>query len=85
MTTADMRSDVSHWLDELDDHFLVALHAMVGTYVSQQKKDTIFGYDADGTVLHAEDMKSVYAAEVAGVKRGEYLSIDDFEKQSETW
>jgi hypothetical protein len=30
-------------------------------------------------------MKKVYAAEVEAVKRGEYLTIEDFEKESATW
>lgn len=79
-----MRNDVATWLDELDDNFLAAVHAMVGTYVSKQQS-SILGYDADGNVLQAEDMKKVYAAEVEGVKQGKYLTIEDFEKESAQW
>ena len=85
MSTVEMRSEVAGWLDDLDDNFLAAVHAMVGTYVTKQKEDPIIGYDADGTPLHAEEMKKIYAAEVEGVKRGEYLTIEDFEKESATW
>ena len=85
MSTTDMRSEVVTWLNDLDDSFLAAVHAMVGTYVSKRKEDPIIGYDADGTPLHAEEMKKIYAAEVEGVKRGEYMTIEDFEKESATW
>ena len=80
-----MRTEVATWLEELDDNFLTAVHAMVGTYVSKQQKGPIFGYDADGKPLYVEEMKRIYAAEVAGVKREEYLTIEDFEKESATW
>ena len=85
MSTVDMRSEVATWLNELDDNFLAAVHAMVGTYVTKQKEDSIIGYDADGTPLQAEEMKKAYAAEVEGVKRGEYMTIEDFEKESAKW
>jgi len=85
MNTVDMRSEVATWLNELDDNFLAAVHAMVGTYVTKQQAAPIFGYDPDGTPLQAEEMKKVYAAEVEGVKRGEYMTIEDFEKESATW
>ena len=84
MSTLEMRNDVFAWLENVDDSFLAVVHAMVGTHVRQQE-DTIIGYDADGQPLYAEEMKKIYAAELEGVKRGEYLTIEDFEKESATW
>lgn len=33
-----MRTEVATWLENLDDNFLAAVHAMVGTYVKQQEE-----------------------------------------------
>jgi hypothetical protein len=85
MSTVEMRSEVAGWLENLDEDFLAAVHAMVSTYVTRQEGSPVFGYDADGTPLYAEEMKKAYAAEVEGVKRGEYLTIEDFEEESTTW
>lgn len=88
MKTLEMRDEVTNWLKDLDDGFLAAVHAMVGTYVQRRTdavKSEVFGYDADGNPLYATEMKEVYAAELEGVKRGEYLTIEDFEKESAKW
>lgn len=85
MSTVDMRKEVATWLEELDDNFLAAVHAMVGTYVKKQEKDPVFGYDADDQPILASEAKAKYQAELQKVEEGDFMTIEDFEKESATW
>lgn len=86
MSTVDMRKEVATWLEELDDNFLAAVHAMVGTYVKKQD-DSIVGYRV-GTKepILASEADEAFEAVVEDVKAGNYTEIDDLLKErSERW
>jgi len=85
MSTVEMRTEVHQMIDEVDNALLEAIHAMLGTYKKRQEEDLILGYDADGKPLHVNEAKKLFKAELEGVKRGEYMTIEEFEKESETW
>jgi ClpP class serine protease len=84
MSTTDMRSEVATWLNELDDNFLAAVHAMVGTYRAKQEakveevEDEVIGYRV-GTnePLLASEADDVFEAIVDDVKQGNYVEVDD--------
>jgi len=84
MSTTDMRSEVATWLNELDDNFLAAVHAMVGTYRAKQEteveavEDEVIGYRV-GTnePLMASEADDVFEAIVDDVKKGNYVEVDD--------
>lgn len=80
-----MRSDILKWVDQVDESFLSAVHAMIGTYVKNQEEDPIFGYDADDQPILASEAKAKYQAELQKVEAGEFMTIEDFEKESATW
>ena len=87
MSTIEMRSEVAGWLEELDGDFLPAVHTIVGNYVSKQKEaDAVIGYDMYGQPKYASKMKALYDAEVrATLEDDDYMTIDEFEKESEQW
>jgi hypothetical protein len=86
MSTVDMRSEVATWLTELDDNFLAAVHAMVGTYVTKQQADPIIGYTLTGEPKHASTMKAIYDAEVrAAEEEGAFITLEELEKESAQW
>lgn len=86
MSTVEMRSEVASWLEELDDNFLAAVHAMVGTYVKKQKEDPIIGYDTgDGSPVTASAFLKEAEESLAAVDKGEYITIEELEKESESW
>ena len=81
-----MRSEVTTWLENLDDSFVAAVHAMVGTYIKQQPKGAVFGYEADGQPKYARQMKARYDAEVrAALEEGAFITIEELERESEQW
>lgn len=70
-----MRTEITSWLEELDDNFLAAVHAMVGTYVKKQA-DPIIGYEADGTAVKASIAKAQFAEDLS--KPEEFITVEDF-------
>lgn len=79
-----MRSDILKWVDQVDESFLSAVHAMMGTYVTKQEAQTetaddeVIGYRV-GTnePLLASEADDVFEAIVDDVKQGNYVEVDD--------
>lgn len=84
MSTSNIRSDVHRMIDELDEPFLKAVHAMLQTY-TQEQADPIIGYELDGTPIHASVAKAQFKAELERVKQGEFVTIEDLEKEADQW
>lgn len=82
-----MRAEVATWLNDLDDNFLAAVHAMVGTYRAKQEKvDPIIGYTLEGKPKYASKMKAIYDEEVrAAEEDGAFITLEELEEESETW
>ena len=84
MSTIDMRGDILKWVDQVDESFLSAVHAMMGTYVAKQEaqaetsEDEIIGFRV-GTnePLLASEADDVFEAIVEDVKKGNYVEVDD--------
>jgi hypothetical protein len=86
MSTVEMRTEVTDWLEELDENFLAAVHAMVGTYVNKQKEDPIIGYTLEGEPKYASQMKAIYTEEIRAAKEdGQFMTIEELEIESESW
>ena len=84
MSAIEMRNDILKWTEQVDDTFLSAVHAMMGTYVKQQE-DPILGYEADGTAVTASAFLEQAEEDLAAVERGEFTTIEELEKESEEW
>lgn len=87
MSTIDMRDDILKWVDQVDESFLSAVHAMMGTYVTKQEKvDPIIGYTLDGQPKYASKMKAIYDEEVrAAEEDGAFITLEELEEESATW
>ncbi len=93
MTTTDIHSEVATWLNDLDDNFLAAVHAMVGTYRAKQEAkveevedDPIVSYDVvTGTPRTASELTTILDREVEAARRGEYITLEDLRKKSDRW
>ena len=80
-----MRQESQQILDRIDERFLAAVHALLKSY-DKPVNDPIIGYDMDGQPKYASKMKALYDAEVrAALDHGDYMTIEDFEKESEQW
>ena len=95
MSTTDMRGDILKWVDQVDDRFLSAVHALMGTFVARQEAETeagevendpIVSYDVvTGTPRTASELTSILDEEVEAVRRGESVTLEDFQKDSAQW
>ena len=85
MSTVEKRAEVKSWMDELDDEFVAAVHTIVGGYLDKKAGRTLYAYDADGRPIYTEEIKAIYAAELAVSRRGDHMTIEDFTEESETW
>lgn len=83
MSTVDLRTEVHHLVDQLDDHFLTVVYAMLDTYVQQE--EGIIGYDLDGTPVTAEYAKLAYRTRLEAMNKGQATSLEDLKKEIEQW
>ena len=84
MSTAEKRQTLQKRIEEMDDKFINMVYAMMEAYVT--KEDPIIGYDIEGNPKRASVMKKIYDEQVKNaIEKGEYITIDDLEKEMETW
>lgn len=86
MSTVEMRAEVHQMIDEVDIVLLEAIHAMLGTYQKRQENDPILSYDVvTGTPRTASELTTILDEEVAAVRRGEFITFEDFQRESAQW
>lgn len=85
MSSTEVRNQIDLFLDQVDDRFLMVIHAMLGTYVDQQSKDPIMGYDIDGTPRTASELTTMLDKQVQEGRNGKYLSLEELRKASDQW
>lgn len=86
MSAVEIRAEIQLYLEQVkDESFLKVVHSMLDTYV-KENKDPIIGYDIEGNPKRASVMKRIYDEEVrAAREEGTFTSIEDLEKDMETW
>lgn len=82
MSTIEIRDEMHKLIDQIDDRFLKALYLIVCSY---QAKEPIIGYDIDGTPRTASELTAILDKEVEAAQRGEYITIEEFQKRSAQW
>lgn len=80
MSTTEVRNEVHHLVDQLDDKFLNAVYSMLETYLQQDE-----GYGTSENPISAEAMKNQLREEVENGRQGIYISIDEWHEKSEQW
>ena len=85
MSTVKMRAKVHQMIDEVDNTLLEAIHAMLETYQKRQEGDSVTGYELDGTPVTASMLEEQADEAMDQVARGEYITLEELEKESEEW
>ena len=75
MTITEKKAQIHDYLEQVDDSFVQAIHAMLDTYITKQNE--IVGYDINGNPKSASKMKEVYREGLEAVKRGEGKSLKE--------
>ena len=85
MSTAEKRETLRQKIDQLDEKFIEAIYAIVEAY-EEKDEDPIIGYDIEGNPKRASVMKKIYNEQVKNaIEKGEFITIEDLEKEMETW
>jgi hypothetical protein len=83
MKALEKRDYIHSHLHQIDEEFINDLYQKMYSII--EEKDPIVGYDASGRPIH----KSQFIADIkeaeAQIERGEYITIEDLEKESEKW
>ena len=87
MSITEQRNRVPELLDQVDDEFFSAVYAMLETYVRKQQEDVkIVSYDAvTGEARSSSELTEILDKEVEAVRQGDYITIEDFRKESAQW
>lgn len=90
MSTTDIRNESHQLLDQIDNRFLAAVHALLRTYKQQaeaeKEEDPIVSYDVvTGTPRTASELTAILDKEVEAAHRGEYITLEDLRKESDQW
>ena len=84
MSTTELRTEVHHLIDQIDDHFLTVVYAMLDTYV-QQEEEGIIGYELDGTPVMAEYARVACRSRLEAMNNGKATSLEKLKKEVEQW
>ncbi|MEL7120348.1 MAG: hypothetical protein AAFO07_12930 [Bacteroidota bacterium] len=86
MSPTQLKEQIHSQLEKIqDESFLKVVQAMLNTYV-QEQEDPVIGYDVEGKPKRASVMKAIYDEQVkAAREKGEYITIEELEKQMGTW
>jgi len=79
----NIRQSVHTYVDELDDDFLRAVHAMLETYT--QDKESIASYDIHGNPKTVSELQAELAEALAAGKRGEGWTLEQLKTESDKW
>ncbi len=87
MSAVEIRTEIDNLLDKVqdqDESFLKVVYSVLCTYVQEQKDPTL-GYETDGTPFTASAFLAQADEAMAAVERGEYITLEQLEKESEEW
>lgn len=88
MTATELRADLLQQIEQADEKLLrvisSVLEAVKVEYVAEENEATVVGYRA-GEELRVEALKTSIAKADDQVDRGEFLTADELEKETEEW
>ena len=83
MSPTDLRTELHHLIDSVDDQFVQAVHGIVKAYI---RRDEIVGYEIDGTPITADAFLEQANHAVSQIKSGKKgSSIEELDKKSKEW
>lgn len=88
MSAVEIKAEIKRYLEQVEDErFLKVVHSMLDTYLkeSSEEEDPIIGYEVDGTPITTSTFLEQAEESMAEVKRGEYTTLEELEKESEEW
>lgn len=81
MTTIALRKEVQQYISQADERFLRMVHSLAKEY---SKSDEVVGHHIGKPIKKSQLLADLKEAEKQ-IERGEYITIEDLEKESEAW
>ena len=81
MGVQKLREELHDFINHADERFLRMVHAMSKEY----KESTVVGYNVDGSPITKESLAKRAKAASQRVKSGDYILLEDVEKEVENW
>jgi hypothetical protein len=85
MSAVEIGDEIQSYIEQVkDESFLRVVHSMLSTYIHEQP-ESIVSHDIDGTPRTSSVLTAILDAEIAAGERGEFMTIEDFQKESAKW
>ena len=81
MGLLELRKSLHIFIDQTDERFLRMAHSMANEYA---KNKDVVAYRADKIITKEQLYHELKQAE-SEIERGDYMTIEEFEKESERW
>jgi hypothetical protein len=82
MTSIILQKEVQQYISHADDRFLRMVYSLAREY--SKHDDKVLGYQIGKPIEKSQLLADLLEAEKQ-IERGEYITIDDLEKESEAW
>lgn len=83
MGLVEKRDYIHSHLHQIDENALNRIYKVIESRLGNQ--EDVVGYEVDGTpIMKAQHIKSIKEAEDQ-IDRGEFITLEDLEKESENW
>lgn len=81
MGALELRDSVLKYINDADDKLLKVVKEFIETY----QEEEIVAFGIDKKPISRESYKASLLESEAEIKRGEYISQEDLEKESQNW
>ena len=86
MSAVEIRAEIDRCLGLVkEERFLKVVHSMLDTYIREQEREPVVGYETDGSGVSASTFVEQAEAAVAAARAGSGISAEELDKQSEQW
>jgi adenosylmethionine-8-amino-7-oxononanoate aminotransferase len=81
MGAVDLKNMMIDYINNADERLLKVLKAVVESY----NEETIVAYSVEGTPLTKKQYQTTLTEAEDAIEKGEYITQEDLEKESENW
>ncbi len=83
MKTVEKRDYIHSHLHQIDENFINEVYQKIRAFINGE--NPIVGYDASGKPIKKNQFIADIKEAEAQIEKGEYITIEELEKESETW
>ncbi len=82
MGAAELRDELHQYIDIADERFLRMVHSLANEYAKDE--ENVVAYRA-GKAITKNQLYQELKESKTEIERGDYMTIEDFDKESEQW